>query len=677
MPSSPPASRRFFHGVAYYPELWPEGDVTRDIAEMRRAGISVVRMGDFAWSKMEPDEGNLSFSFFLQVMDRLHEAGIGVVFCTPTAAPPVWLTAGHPERCFVNQDGVVMGHGARQHACYDDPTVRSACLRLVRNLAVAIGRHPGLLAWQIDNELKCHVAEDFNPASERAWHAWLLRRYGTVEALNDAWGTETWSERYQRFQQVPTPRATPFLHNPSLSTAYRLFSRESIALFMDAQAALIRELSTAPITHNLHPGFAVHLERMCQNLDFISYDDYPSADRWSRWVFLADLFRPAKPGRPIWLMETSVSHNGWLGNNGEISHPRGFLAAEAVLNYGLGAEAVCYWLWRQPRAGCELPHSAVFSAWFKPSIGHGAVLGVERARRILEQHLQGATPAPAEIGLTWSDRSRAMLQTEALGSGRGHTVDYAAIMATWHRLVLEGGWHRELRFEEAPLEGLRLLFTPAMLAVTESYLQRVESWVRAGGIWICGPLTGARTAEHTVPIDAALGAVEALAGVETVFALPVQGTGSEAEAFGLKAPLAGWCSALRPALPDTRVRGRVITGLSEEPLAWLTERPLGHGLVVVIAAEPSGEAGYSLLQALVAAYATQAGVAPPWEVTPGTVVCPWITHGGRKLHVVVNMDGRGGDFRAYTALRDLGAGGVILPAGPVSLEPFAYKVLAE
>jgi hypothetical protein len=129
---------------------------------------------------------------------------------------------------------------------------------------------------------------------------------------------------------------------------------------------------------------------MCRNLDFASYDDYPSADQWARWVFLADLFRPARPGRAFWLMETSVSHNGWLGSNGEVAHPRGFLEAEAVLNYSLGAEAVCYWLWRQPRSGCELPHSAVFSAWFRPSIGHAAVQGVERARQRLQPLLGGA-----------------------------------------------------------------------------------------------------------------------------------------------------------------------------------------------------------------------------------------------------------------------------------------------
>src|ERR1700690_3727455 len=111
--------KKLLHGVAYNPELWPEADVDRDIAGMRQVGLNVVRMGDFAWSSLEPDEGRVSVDFFLRVMDRLHAAGIGVIFCTPTAAPPVWLTHGHPERCFVDAEGRVMVHGARQHASYE------------------------------------------------------------------------------------------------------------------------------------------------------------------------------------------------------------------------------------------------------------------------------------------------------------------------------------------------------------------------------------------------------------------------------------------------------------------------------------------------------------------------------------------------------------------------------
>lgn len=142
------------HGACYYPELWPEADLERDIAGIKRAGLNVVRMGDFSWSHLEPNEGEITTALFRRVMDRLHEEGIGVVFCTPTASAPIWLTHGHPERCFVDAEGRVMSHGARQHVSYEHPDVRAACFRIVEALGKALGDHPALVAWQIDNECR-------------------------------------------------------------------------------------------------------------------------------------------------------------------------------------------------------------------------------------------------------------------------------------------------------------------------------------------------------------------------------------------------------------------------------------------------------------------------------------------------------------------------------------------
>jgi len=612
---------------------------------MKRIGINVVRMGEFAWSKMEPHEGRISLDFFVRVLDRLHAADIGVVFCTPTPTPPVWLTHGHPERCFVDAEGRVMIHGARQHGSYENGDLRAACLRIVEACARAVGAHPALVAWQIDNELKCHVAEDFNPAAIAHWHVWLKNRYGTIDNLNAAWGTDIWSERYETFEQVPAPLRTPFLHNASLSTAYRVFSRESIAEFLDAQCEILRRHSPAPITHNFNPGFSLNFERMCRNLDFAAFDNYPDYKHWNAIVFDNDFFRAAKPQRRHWLMETSVSHNGWLGNH-EIAHPPGFLVAEAVSSYALGAEAVCYWLWRQQRTGCELPHSAVMSAWFAPSIGYEHVREVEAARQKLEPLLLASRPAPAEVAVTWSDLGRAMMQTEPLGANRSHAVNFNEVVADWHRLLVDTGVPRDVRFEGASLEGLKLLITPAMPYASAEFLAKVEAFVRAGGVWICAPVTGTRTAEHTVPTNAGLGAVEALAGVQTVFSYPVTGTDAVGEAFDLSAPLAGWCSVLRATNPDTRVVGKLkTTRVPGGSAGWLTERDLGKGSVVVLGAQPQGEAGRAILEKMIGHYAERAKVDEKYDVTRGTLVCPRVGDSGQKFWIVVNMDGQGGEAR--------------------------------
>jgi beta-galactosidase len=667
-----PPMKKLYHGACYYPELWPEGDIDRDLAEMKRLGLNVVRLGEFAWAKIEPDEGVISVDFFVRVLDKLHAAGVDAVACTPTATPPVWLTHGHAERCFVDAEGRTMMHGARQHASHEHPAVRSACLGIVAAVAAAVGRHPAVIGWQIDNEFKCHVGEDFSAAAVAHWHRWLENRYGTIAGLNAAWGTEIWSERYQRFDQVPAPGRTPFLHNASLETAYRIFSRESIAEFMDAQSAIIRRHSAAPITHNFSRGFSVNFERMCAGLDFASFDDYADRNHWSAIVLDNDLFRPAKPGRAHWLMETSVAHNGWSGNH-ETAHPPGFLVAEAVASYALGAEAVNYWLWRQQRTGCELAHSAIMSAWFRPSVGHGQVQAVEAARKQLEPLMISSRPAGAETAVTWSDRGRAMMQTEPLGAGRTHEVAFNATIGFWHQLLVDLGLHRDVRFEGAALDGLKLLVTPVMPYASPEFLAGVDRFVRAGGIWISAPTTGTRGAEHTVPVDAGLGGVEALAGIETVYSYPITETGATGAAFGMEAPLAGWVSALRAVNADTRVIGELRTELAPG-LAWITERRLGRGAVVVLGAQPEGDAGRRLLAELIRHYAGQAGVVQRFDASRGTLVCPRVTDDGGDLWVVVNLDGQGGEVRLPGARADA-VSGEGLPGGPLTIGRYGWRVL--
>ncbi|WP_221032367.1 beta-galactosidase [Actomonas aquatica] len=646
---------KLYHGVCYYPDLWPEDCIDGDIAEMQRLGLNMIRMGEAVWSRLEPNEGEVSFDFYLGVMDRLHAAGIDVVWCTPTPCPPIWLTHGHPERCFVDGEGRVMHHGARQHVSYAHPDVFDACVRIARQSGEALGSHPSLVAFQVDNELCCHTAEDFNPHAIAGWHRWLEARYeGDIERLNAAWCTALFSERYQRFEQVPAPVRTPFLHNASLETAWRLYSRERIAQFLEAQIAALREHTDRPITHNFGLGFPAGFERMCERVDFASVDDYPPSDRWTDLVLDHDMYRPAIPGRAHWLMETSVAHNGWFGAH-ETVHPPGFLAAEVALSYALGAQTVCYWLWRQQRAGCEMPHSAILSAWGEPSIGHAEVARADAARRELEPLILRTRPAPAEVGLTWSDRGRVMLDVEPLGANRErHQVDYVQSIKQWHGLLCDTGAHRDVVFEGAAIPaGMKVLFTPMMACVDEAFWAKAQAWVEAGGTWVVGPLTGTRTAEHNVPIDAGLGAaLEALAGVKAVFSYPITDAGVRGELTVGEAaepvPLVGWCSALRPVDEATAVCGRLVcAGSPVDGLAWWTERAVGAGRVVMLSVEIA-EAEAEATWATIIDHVLTAADVERAAVSPGTIVAPRIDDAGQRSWIAINMDGQGGTWSAPT-----------------------------
>jgi beta-galactosidase len=630
---------KLFHGVCYYPELWPEEDIDRDIQEMRKLGINVVRMGEFIWSSIEPQQGKISLDFFTMVLDKFHAAGISVVMCTPTATPPIWLSYGHPERCFKDENGVIMSHGARQHISYEHPEVKKACFTIIKAMAKAFGQHPALVAWQLDNEMKAHVAEDFSDAAITHWHQWLQKRFGTIKKLNEAWGTHIWSQYYQNFEQVPAPVKTPFLHNASLITAYKMFCRQSITDFMKEQSDILHQYSDAPVTHNDNPAFNINHERSMEALDFAAFDAYPSSKQWAALVFRSDLYRSAIPGRPFWLMETSVAHNGWLGNHHTV-HPKGFLVAESALIYSLGGEGFCYWLWRQQRTGAELPHSAIMSSWFAPSVGYSEVMKVNQTREKLQPLLVNSHLQNANIAITFSDHANAMFETEGFDKRKDFPSRYRDVVAMWQANIMELGYHRDVRFENAALDGLQVLLTPAMPYVSEDFLQRALTFVEEGGVWLVGPLTGTRDKEHTVPTNAGLGLLDQFAGINTEFVVPLTDTGTQGSAFGLSAELSGWCAAMQ-AKSGTKVLGIIDDGVVAER-AFITQRKIGKGHVVVLGAQPFGDNAQAMVNALLKYCIDLAGVKGQYQASPGTIVAPRIESSGRVMWVVVNMDGEGG-----------------------------------
>lgn len=636
---------KLLHGVSYYPDLWPESEIARDIELMKSLGIDMVRLGDFAWSKMEPEEGKISLEFHRRVVDRLHAAGIRAVFCTPTAGPPIWLTHGHPERCFTPADGRPMSHGSRQHASYEHPVVRDACLRIAEAIGVAFGDHPGVECFQIDNELKCHVDQDFNPWAVAGFRRFLEARFGTIDALNDAWHTGIWSVRYQSFDQIPPPLPTPFAHSNSLVNAWLEFTYERISAFCEEQAAVIRRHSIKPITHNTHLFFPIGFERLFRRLDFASFDTYSPATSWHRTTVLADLFRPTCGRSPFWVMETSCAHNGYSLDH-EPMHPPGYLAAEAMTFFAGGAGAFAYWLWRAMPAGVEMPHSAVLNAWGTPQWGAGEV---KRVSETLAEHrmlLESTTPAVADVVITWSDRARNMFRSEPLGSNKTFKLDYRESIERIHRLLLEAHLPREIRFEGDSLDGVKLLITPTMPCVDDEYFDRAEAFVRAGGVWICGPLTGYRTAEQTSHLETGLfKRLEQLAGVETVFSHPLTGTNAEADAFEARAPLAGWCFGFRPRDVLTRTLG-VVRGPHADGMPFITTRKVDRGTIILVGAIPQESAGDAMVSRLISHAASIAGVRSRFTTSPGTIAYERRDSRGKSTVLAVNLDGKGGELLA-------------------------------
>ncbi|MDQ0112727.1 beta-galactosidase [Paenibacillus harenae] len=660
-------SRKLYYGVAWYPELWEEEALAHDIAWMKEVGINVVRIGEFAWSTMEPSENAIDLTFFVQIIERLHAHGIDTIMCTPTATPPIWLSHGHPERMHVNERGEAMGHGSRQHACTNNGYFRTRSALITKHIAEAVGNLPGLIGWQLDNEFKAHVSECLCESCLSLWHNWLEDRYGRIERLNENWGTAIWSQRYESFEQVPQPGLAPFLHNASLKTMYQLFSMEKIAEFAGEQAAMIRSYSAAPITHNSSIAFHVDNEKLFQGLDFASYDTYASASNYAAYLINCDLWRTVKRGTPFWIMETSPSFSGSL-ESCSVPHPGGYVRAEAVAAYALGAEGFCYWHWRQHRTGCEQPHGSVLSAWGKPTIGFKNVLEASLAKEELEPLLLATVPMQAEAAMTYSDRAKAFFRTEPL-----RKLNYRGLVTEYYSRLLEMGIHRELIMEGAELRGYKLLLTPFLPSISPVFLERALAFVRNGGIWIAGPLTGGRTEEHTIHTNEALGQLEKLAGVETVYTYPIDGTGTVGQAFGLSASLGMWSAVFEPREPGAKSIGKIRNGGVAAGLSFITERAIGKGKLVLLGSMPVGEDGDAMLKRLFAYYAGEAGLKLRTDATSGTIVAPR-QGDGYTLWVIVNMDGAGGSVTlpqegtdALTQAR--------LAAGQLTVGSYEYRII--
>jgi beta-galactosidase len=370
-----------YFGVDYYPEHWvypyggspeaPEARWERDIELMLDAGVNVVRMGEFAWGLFEPEEGKFDFAWMRRAMDLFGRAGIKVVIGTPTAAPPLWLAQKHPEILPVNEQGFKHREGTRRAYSVNSDIYWDYSRKIIRALAEALGNHPQLIAWQIDNGLGGHAtAASFNDEARRDWHQWLEAKYGTVERLNDMMGTRFWSQTVTRWDQVPMPMVAPTVHNPALIVDWKRFCSDTILAYARMQINLLHEITPGiPVTHNLRAlsrDFD-HFD-LAEALDFVAVDS--NAAIKSRSAELAceiDMMRSLKKKEirapnddcGFWVIEQKAGNVDWEDVN-SLVRP-GVVRLFTYQLISRGASGVLYFLWRQPRIGSEKFYGGVLS----------------------------------------------------------------------------------------------------------------------------------------------------------------------------------------------------------------------------------------------------------------------------------------------------------------------------
>jgi beta-galactosidase len=368
-----------YFGVDYYPEQWvfpyggtadqPEAQWQRDAELMATAGFNVVRIGEFSWGLCEPEDGKFDFGWLKRVMDVLGERGIQVVLGTPTAAPPVWLVQKHPEVLAIDEHGLTRHAGTRRAACLNSEVYWNYSKRLVENMARALGRHPQLIAWQIDNSLGGNFTEAaFNEDARRDWHGWLEAKYETVARLNEQMGLRHWGQIVSAFDQVPMPMTAPAQHNPALVLDWNRFCSDTIVQFVKMQADILHELTPqCPVTTNLRAlRHRFDHYDMAEVLDFVSIESTAALkSNPSEVACEIDMLRSLKKtgirtpdgDSGFWVMEQKAGNANWQEVNALVRP--GVLRMFTYQLLSRGANAILFFSWRQPRYGSEKFHGAV------------------------------------------------------------------------------------------------------------------------------------------------------------------------------------------------------------------------------------------------------------------------------------------------------------------------------
>ncbi|MBM2614495.1 beta-galactosidase [Actinoplanes sp. LDG1-06] len=529
-----------FFGGDYNPDQWPPDVWREDVARMRSAGVNLVTVGVFSWSRLQPAEDRFDFGWLDEVLDLLHGNGIGVCLATPTASPPPWFTRAHPDAMPVTAAGVRLTHGSRDTYCVNAPAYRAASDRIAGELGQRYGRHPALRLWHVHNEYGTPCYCDHCALGFRRW---LLRAYGETALLNEAWSTDFWSQRYGSFDEVLPPRATQYLSNPAHVLDYRRFVSDAMLAHFVAQRDILRP-SGVPVTTNFVLGGWVPVDhaRWAREVDVVAVDDYPASveSHLAERAFTADLARGWAGGEPWILMEHAPGAVRTLDGVTRVL-PDGQARAAVETYLAGGASGVMYFQWRAGRGGAEQWHPAMM-----PMHSEMAEIGASLTER-----------SPLRIGakraLIYDEPSLWAWQSPHLPTP---FVDYHGTALRWHAAL---GDPVDVVPLGAPLDAYEVVVAPLLHMVSAADHKALRSYVAEGGTLVLTFGSGL-TDEHC---RMTAGAFDDLLGLRVVRHRPGEG--------GV------WLDEAEPA------GASVVLSVEGRPV--VTEHRYGQGLVRYLAAD--------------------------------------------------------------------------------------------
>lgn len=578
-------------GVCYYPEHWPESRWAEDARQMAGLGLSLIRIGEFAWSRFEPEPGQYDWAWFDRAIDTLAAAGLKVILGTPTATPPKWLVDRDPDMFAVDARGQIRGFGSRRHYCFSSETYRAECRRIVTAMAERYGDHPAVAMWQTDNEYGCHdTIESYSGNARQAFRRWLARRYGDITALNAAWGTVFWSQEYRSFDEVDPPVGTVTEPNPSHVVDFQRFSSDQVASFNAEQVEILRRLSPGrEITHNFMGGFtAFDHHAVGADIDVATWDSYPlgfldispfsdaEKQRYLRQghpdfqAFHHDLYRGCS--RKWGVMEQQPGPVNWAPNNpAPLDGMVRLWSLEALAH---GADLVSWFRWRQCPFAQEQMHAGLLRVDAEPAPAFAEAAEVARDVALISAE----TTRQAPVALVWSYDGQWIHQAQPQGQG----LDLLRQAFETYTVLRRLGLDVDIVSPQSDLSGYALVVVPGLPHVEPALLDQLKS---GSGQVLMLSRSGSKTESFQVPANLAPGPLQDLMAlkvtrVESLRAGIEERVDLDGQAHGVQR----WREAVETALP---VRAYYADGapfwIRDSRFSYLAGWPEGELLAAVLA----------------------------------------------------------------------------------------------
>lgn len=516
-------------GVCYYPEHWPESMWAQDAQEMAALGLKYVRIGEFAWSRIESAPGVFHFEWLDRAIATLAEAGLSVIMCTPTATPPKWLIDLYPDILPVDvKTGTTRGFGSRRHYDFSSENFFREAMRITEVLGQRYGEHPAICGWQTDNELACHdTTHSYSANAKTAFQRWCQQQYGDVNTLNQAWGNVFWSMEYQSFEQIELPYLAVTETNPSHNLAYRRFSSDQVIRFHNEMIAILRRYAPNRfITHNFIPMSDTQTDNaaLAKQLDFVSYDNYPlgrtdlffahaATPNFKRYMrtghpdyasYAFDQSRGISHG-PFWIMEQQPGPVNWARHN-----PRpepGMVRLWSWQAFAHGASTVCFFRWRQVPFAQEQMHAGLKRTDNSPATAYAEIQQLKQ--ELSKLPALADTPVAAEVAIVTETVAQWVTEIER----QGDSYNQQQVEFAYYSALRKLGINVDFIGQDADLSGYKLVVAPCLPIVSQDFVERCAN---SGATLVFGPRSGAKTPELTAVLNLGPGLLQQLIPVKVL-----------------------------------------------------------------------------------------------------------------------------------------------------------------